>query len=116
MDGHNILLTDCPARTTLEIVSGTWSVVVIYALRDKPLRFTELAAAIGGISNKVLTQTLRRLEAHSIIARERDVDGTVRYAMTELGLTLRGPVAALAEWAHTNAEAVADARDSLARA
>ena len=57
MDGHNILLADCPARTTLEIVSGTWSVVVIYALRDKPLRFTELAAAIGGISNKVLTQT-----------------------------------------------------------
>ena len=112
MDGHSVFLADCPARTTLEIVSGTWSVVVIYALRHGPLRFTELAGQIGGISNKVLTQTLRRLEVHGVLNREEASGGAVRYAITPLGESLLGPVTALAEWAHDNAEAVADSRES----
>jgi DNA-binding HxlR family transcriptional regulator len=68
--------------------------------------------AIGGISSKVLTQTLRRLERHGIVAHERGPGVAVRYAATALGHSLLGPVAVLADWAHTHAETVAAAQDA----
>lgn len=100
----------------MELVSGTWSVVVVYALRDGPRRFTDLSDVIGGISNKVLTQTLRRLQANGVVSRHPEPGGAVRYAVTPLGQTLLAPVSALAQWAHDNALAVADAQDGAAAA
>ncbi len=109
LEGHDILLADCPARTALDLLGGTWSVVVIYALRSGPRRHGELIQAIGGISSKVLTQTLRRLERHRLLVRQR-AGRNVVYELSGLGRSALQPVAVLAEWAHTHAEAVADAQ------
>lgn len=68
LEGHDILFADCPARTALDLLGGTCAVVV-YALRSGPRRPGELVQAIGGISSKVLTQTLRRLERHGLLVR-----------------------------------------------
>lgn len=62
MAQFDVFLADCPARTTLGVIGNTWVVVVLVALGEKPLRYTALQARIGGISKKMLTQTLRRLE------------------------------------------------------
>jgi DNA-binding HxlR family transcriptional regulator len=90
MSRTDIFLADCPARTTLALVGDTWSVVVIMALGERPRRYTELLARIGGISKKMLTQTLRKLEGNGLI--ERDAPP---YRLTELGLSLLSVVRAL---------------------
>jgi DNA-binding HxlR family transcriptional regulator len=62
MTASNVFLADCPARLAVEIIADKWAVVVLYGLADGPRRHGELVELIGGISKKVLTQTLRRLE------------------------------------------------------
>ena len=112
----DVFLADCPARTTLDVIGGTWSVVVITALGEEPRRFTELLDRIGGVSRKVLTQTLRRLEQDGLVERasSASAEGTVtRYALTALGESALAPVRALAEWAEDNTDGVLDARDRL---
>jgi DNA-binding HxlR family transcriptional regulator len=71
---YDVFLADCPARTTLHIVADTWSVVAVVTLGAGPARYTELQQRIGGISKKMLTQTLRKLEANGLL--ERRVLGT----------------------------------------
>lgn len=109
MSDFNVFLADCPARTTLDIVGNTWSVVVVVALAEAPRRHSELLTRIGGISKKMLTQTLRRLEISGIVHR----DGPV-YGLTELGRTLEQPVRVLATWAETHAQAIAAQQKDLA--
>ena len=109
MSEFDVFLADCPARTTLDIVGNTWSVVVVVALAEAPRRHGELLARIGGISKKMLTQTLRRLESSGIVDR----DGP-RYRLTELGQTLERPVRVLAAWAETHAEAIATRQRDVA--
>ena len=67
----DVFLADCPARTTLEVVGHTWSVVVVVALGNGPLRYGELLDRIGGISNKMLTQTLTRLRGNGLLTSAR---------------------------------------------
>jgi DNA-binding HxlR family transcriptional regulator len=112
----DVFLADCPARTTLDRVSGTWSVVVVFALREGPLRHAELLDRIGGISKKVLTQTLRRLESSGLVRRRaiRAAPPGAEYALTPLGESLVEPVSVLARWAEQHAEQVAAARDGAA--
>ncbi len=74
MSEYEIFLADCPARTTLTPVGDTWSVVVIMALGEQNRRYGELLERIGGISKKMLTQTLRKLESNALV--ERDHLGT----------------------------------------
>jgi DNA-binding HxlR family transcriptional regulator len=110
----DVFLADCPARTTLDVLGGTWSVVVITALGDEPHRFTELLDRIGGVSRKVLTQTLRRLEQDGLVERVTSVSAggaVTRYALTVLGRSALAPVRALVHWAEDNTDAVLDARD-----
>ncbi len=64
-----MLLADCPARTTLDVITDKWAVVVVVALGRGLRRYTEVREPIGGISKKMLTQTLRRLEAHGLVER-----------------------------------------------
>jgi DNA-binding HxlR family transcriptional regulator len=103
---RDVFLADCPARTTLRLVGDSWSVVVIMALGERPRRYTELLERIGGISRKMLTQTLRRLEGNGLVERDPPT-----YRLTELGASLLGVVRALAGWAeeHTDALLAADA-------
>lgn len=105
-----MFLADCPARTTLEVIGHTWSVVVIVALGERPMRHGELLERIGGISKKMLNQTLRRLHSHGLVVH---ADG--RYALTHLGRSLRTPVRELAAWAERHTGELLDAQDRVAR-
>jgi len=69
MSDFDVFLADCPARTTLALIGDTWSVVVIMALGEWPRRYSELLERIGGISKKMLTQTLHRLERNGVVER-----------------------------------------------
>ena len=107
-------LADCPARLTVELIADKWTAVVLYALSKGPVRHGELIDLIGGISRKVLTQTLRRLQAHGLILRHAyaEVPPRVEYELTPLGATLIDPIHMLTEWARANGDAVLDALDA----
>ena len=102
----DVFLADCPARTTIALVGDSWSVVVIMALGERPRRHGELLERIGGISKKMLTQTLRRLEREGLIARRRlpTAPTGVEYRLTDLGVTLLEPVRSLARWAELHTD------------
>jgi DNA-binding HxlR family transcriptional regulator len=106
MADHDVFLADCPARTTLDLVANTWSVVVVFGLGRGPLRYSDLRDRIGGISNKMLTQTLRRLERNNLVQRRRlpTAPAGVEYRLTRLGESLLGPVSVLARWAEEHAD------------
>ena len=103
-----MFLADCPARTTLELVSHRWTVVVIHGLGINPMRFGELQERIGGISAKSLTETLQRLERNGLVDR---LDST--WTLTTLGETLLEPVGALARWSEAHTDELLDAWDRL---
>jgi len=112
----DVFLADCPARLALDIVADKWSLVALYGLSKGPRRHGELAGLIGGISLKVLTDTLRRLERHGVVRRREyaQVPRRVDYELTELGRTLLGPIEALKDWAEANGYAVAAHLDRAA--
>lgn len=91
----------CPSRQALDRLADKWTVLIVGTLERGPLRFGQLRDAIDGISEKMLTQTLRSLERDGLVAR-RD-HGTmppqVDYRLTEIGTTLAAPVAAIRAWA-----------------
>ncbi|GGP65059.1 winged helix-turn-helix transcriptional regulator [Saccharothrix coeruleofusca] len=103
-------LADCRARLAFDLLANTWNPVVLWALRDGPRRHADLRRHIGGIRQKVLTETLRRLEEHGLVAR-RSRPGRVDYALTGLGASLLGPIGALGEWGHDHGDAVMAALD-----
>lgn len=105
--------TDCGAtREVLNRVGDKWSVLVVVLLGEGTMRFNELKRALDGISQRVLTSTLRGLERDGLV--KRTVRPTnppqVEYALTALGRTLLGPVRVLAEWAQGNRAKVMKAR------
>ena len=106
-------LADCHARLAIEIIASKWSVVILFALSEEPRRHSELVALSGGISRKVLTQTLRRLQSNGLIDRHAYAEAPprVEYSLTELGQTLKKPIAVLTEWARVNGEAVVNYRE-----
>jgi DNA-binding HxlR family transcriptional regulator len=71
MSAFDVFLADCPARTTLALIGDTRSVVVIMALGEGPRRYGELLERIGGISKKMLTQTLHKLERNGLVRARR---------------------------------------------
>ncbi|MHA6625353.1 winged helix-turn-helix transcriptional regulator [Pseudonocardia sichuanensis] len=101
-DGHcDELVADCRLRATTDLFAHTWDPVVLAALRAGPRRRRELRAVIGGISDKVLTETLRRLLGHGLVGRHAYAESPprVEYRLTELGKSLvEGPLVALARW------------------
>ncbi|MCS7476063.1 winged helix-turn-helix transcriptional regulator [Umezawaea endophytica] len=91
----------CPVTDVLNRVGDRWSVVVIVLLGGKPFRFNELHRSIEGISQRMLTRTLRGLEHEGLVSREvfpTNPPG-VEYALTALGESLLVPLSALARWA-----------------
>ncbi|KPI20670.1 transcriptional regulator, HxlR family [Actinobacteria bacterium OK074] len=108
-----VFLADCRARLALDLLANTWNGVVLWALRKGPVRHGELRDRIGGISQKVLTETLRRLEFNGLVAR-RAYGGSpprVEYELTALGRTLIAPIDALGAWAYDHADEVMAAQD-----
>lgn len=96
----------------LSRVGDKWSVLIVMSLGERTLRFSELKRAIGGISQRMLTLTLRGLERDGLVQRTAypTVPPRVEYRLTPLGRSLRPPVDALAEWAFANEDAIARAR------
>src|SRR5690242_2153914 len=113
---HKHLPADCRAVSeVLARVGDKWSVLVVTRLGGGPLRFNELRRSIGGISQRMLTLTLRGLERDGLITRRvfASVPPRVEYALTGLGRDLLQPVSALGDWALRNQGKIARARDQF---
>lgn len=103
---------DCPTRQLLDRVGDRWTVLVIGALGEGTLRFSELARRIDGVSQKMLTQTLRALERDGILERtvHPEIPPRVEYRLTGEGRSLLGVVGELARWSVTHYDRVREAR------
>lgn len=103
----------CPTRMVLDRIADKWTVLVVGALEDKAKRFGELRREIGGVSQKMLTQTLRGLERDGLVARMVyvSVPPKVEYSLTELGRTLVRILEAIREWSEENIEDVLKSRN-----
>lgn len=109
----NVYASDCPTRQILDRIGDKWTPLVIGLLEDgKTMRFSELRHNINGISQKMLTQTLRNLERDGLVTRKvyAEVPPRVEYTLTELGDTLAGPLRVIRDWAEANIEAVTEAQ------
>ncbi|WP_330278335.1 helix-turn-helix transcriptional regulator [Lentzea sp. NBC_00516] len=105
----------CPCRDLLDMVASKWTALVIGDLEDGPKRFGELKRRLEGVSQKMLTQTLRTLERDGLVTRTvyPSVPLRVEYELTELGRSVTEPLAALRLWAQKNYESVAEARETF---
>lgn len=102
----------CPSRTVLDTVADRWAVLVLAALEGGEARFVTLRERVDGISPKMLTRTLRALEADGLAAR-REIPGgapAVAYRLTDLGATAAPLAVGLVGWARTHAGAVLSRR------
>src|SRR5215467_461594 len=90
-----VSLADCPTRLAVDIISDKWAVLVLFGLSQQPRRHGELVDLIGGISRKVLTQTLRRLQEYGLVERHAEAPRRVEYTLTDLGQTLIEPIEVL---------------------
>lgn len=96
---------DCPMVATLSIIGGKWKPVLLHLLTDRTMRFGELKKHIAAISQKMLTQQLRELEADGIVHRQvyLEVPPRVEYSLTAHGQTLRPALQALYHWGQVHA-------------
>lgn len=101
-------LAQCPSRVLLDRISDKWVTLVLCALADGPLRFSELSRQLAGVSQKMLTQTLRTLERDGLVTREITPSVPVRvdYELTDLGRSLLPVLALLKEWAEEHMDQV----------
>ena len=109
------LVTECQAvRPILARIGDKWSVMIVMSLRAGPRRFNEIKRAIGTISQRMLTLSLRGMERDGLVTRKvfPTTPPRVEYELTALGHSLRGPVEALGQWAiaHQGEIALAQAR------
>ena len=99
---HTELLsaTDCPSRLLLDQIADKWSVLILASLCDGPLRFNAIKRRIEGVTQKALTQCLRRLERNGIVERRVIAASpiSVEYEITALGRSLERPFRALYVW------------------
>jgi DNA-binding HxlR family transcriptional regulator len=109
---------DCPTRGLLDRIGDRWTVLVVGVLAEGEARFSELRRRIEGVSQKLLTQTLRGLERDGLVRRtvHPEVPVRVEYALTEAGRTLCEPLRALQEWSIAHHAHVAASREAYDRA
>ena len=105
---YNAFLAACPSRQLLDRISDKWVVLILCALggddAPKAMRYSELARLLAGVSQKMLTQTLRSLERDGLVTRTvtPTVPVTVSYELTDLGLSLHHMTRGLRNWAQTH--------------
>jgi DNA-binding HxlR family transcriptional regulator len=105
----NVLSQTCASRRTLEMVSEKWTALVVFALVGGPKRHADLLRMIDGVSQKMLTQTLRRMAEHGLVERrvlEPAPPQHVEYRLTQLGASLSEPLVGLCEWSMAHADDV----------
>jgi len=98
---YDVYDASCPSRTALNRIGDRWTALVIGVLAERPHRFGELRRRVDGVSQKMLTQTLRSLEQDGLVTRTAfaTVPVTVEYALTPLGKTLIPVLGAIRDWA-----------------
>ncbi|UTV55432.1 winged helix-turn-helix transcriptional regulator [Burkholderia arboris] len=109
----NVYAADCSARDALALIAGKWTLLILPALAERPLRNGELLRRIGGISQKVLTQTLRELVRNGLIERV-EIDARrvhVEYRLTPVAGSLVQTLVALDRWAERHFPALDEARE-----
>lgn len=109
---YNVYASECPARMVLDRLADKWALLVIGRLRSGTVRFNQLRRDIEGVSQKVLSQTLKKLERDGLIRRQviESAPITVEYSLTPLGKTLANLIESLSEWAQSHSEAVLQAQ------
>jgi DNA-binding HxlR family transcriptional regulator len=103
----------CPSRLILDRIADKWTTLIIGILaQSEHRRFNQLRRMIGGISQKMLTQTLRDLERDGLVKRTiyAEIPPRVEYELTALGRTLCGPLGSLTQWAHDHIDEVKGAQ------
>jgi DNA-binding HxlR family transcriptional regulator len=103
----------CPARLVLDQIGDKWTVLILGVLVQQPTRFNELKRRLQGVSQKMLGQTLKKLERNGLVTRQvfATVPVTVEYDITPLGRTLAGTVDALRQWAEQHIGEVTRAQE-----
>jgi DNA-binding HxlR family transcriptional regulator len=109
---------DCPTRRILDRIGDRWTMLIVGALSDGDARFSQLSRRIEGVSQKMLTQTLRGLERDGLVRRTVYAEVPVRvvYGLTEAGRTLCEPLRALQEWAIAHLGDVSASQEAYDRA
>ncbi|MDR3669993.1 MAG: helix-turn-helix domain-containing protein [Holophaga sp.] len=112
MQQPSVLNAQCPTRKVLELIADKWTTLVIHILAGGTYRYSDLQRAVDGISQKMLTQTLRELERNGLVLRKvfPEVPPHTEYSLTTLGLTLIEPLEALCAWAEQYLPALEKAR------
>ena len=104
----DVFARDCASRVVLDRIGDRWTVLVVVALAEGRLRFSELRSRIEGITPKVMTQTLRALERDGLVTRTvyAEVPPRVEYELTDLGRDLLAPIDAVRLWAEQHASRI----------
>lgn len=110
--GADAYLRSCPSRDVLDVIGSKWTVLVVPALIDHPMRFGELKRRLDGITQKSLTQALRQLERDGFVTRTQypTIPPRVDYALTPLGHKVAGLLSSIRDWAQENLVEVLTAR------
>lgn len=105
----------CPMREVLDRVGDSWSLLVVINLQERPVRFNALRRSVEGISQRMLTVTLRSLERDGLVTRtvRPTTPPEVEYALTALGHSIAGPIGALGAWAAENRDRMRAARSAF---
>ena len=113
----NVLAAECPSQEVLKHVTSRWGVLVLIVLQARTHRFSELRRAIGGVSERMLTQTLQWLEGDGLVKRVafNVVPPHVEYSLTELGVEAADKVRSLADWIEINLHRVLACKQDATR-
>lgn len=105
---YDVFARDCPARGVFDRLTDKWALLVIGKLRGGTVRFNQMRREVDGVSQKVLSQTLKKLERDGIVQRVvyATVPVTVEYSLTPLGKSLSDVIEPLCDWAEQNIRAV----------
>jgi DNA-binding HxlR family transcriptional regulator len=111
---HDVYDALCPCRDVLDLIANKWATLAIGALEARPLRFGELQRQLAGVSPKVLSSTLKRLEANGFVSRTvvPEVPLRVEYELTPLGHSLNVPLRGIREWAELHLDELPAGRPS----
>ena len=101
---NDVYAAMCPCRDMLDLLANKWSALVIGSLENGPQRFGQIKKRLEGVSPKVLSQTLKRLEEHDLLTRTvyAEVPARVEYELTKLGRSASQPLKYLRDWVEAN--------------
>jgi DNA-binding HxlR family transcriptional regulator len=116
-EAFDAFMAECPSRKLLDRISDKWVTLVLVSLMDGPMRFSELSRRMAGVSQKMLTQTLRTLERDGLVTREVTPSVPVRvdYELTDLGRSLLPVLALMKAWAEEHMSRVLEAQEHYDR-